>query len=105
MLDPKGRKEVIKTVMELNKKEGITVILITHYMEEVTDVDRIVVMDEGKIVMEGKPKEIFSQVETLKKYRLDVPQVTELAYELKKEGIPLDDGILTVEELVKQLCQ
>lgn len=105
MLDPNGRKEVIKTVMELNKKEGITVILITHYMEEVTDVDRIVVMDEGKIVMEGKPKEIFSQVETLKKYRLDVPQVTELAYELKKEGIPLDDGILTVEELVKQLCQ
>ena len=105
MLDPNGRKEVIRTVHELNKKEGITVILITHYMEEVTDADRVIVMDDGKIVMDGIPREIFSQVEKLKELRLDVPQVTELAYELKKEGIPLSDGILTIEELVNELCQ
>ena len=105
MLDPHGREDVIRTVHELNKQENITVVLITHYMEEVIDADRIIVMDEGKVVMDGTPKQIFSKVDQLKKYRLDVPQVTELAYELKKEGIPLEDGILTIEELVKQLCQ
>ena len=93
MLDPNGRKEVIRTVRELNQKEGITVLLITHYMEEVIHADRVIVMDEGKIVMDGTPREIFSRVEELKGYRLDVPQVTELAYELKK-------GILSLEEFV-----
>lgn len=103
MLDPNGRKEVVKTVRELNKKEGITVLLITHYMEEVTYADRVIVMDEGKVVMDGTPKEIFSRVEELKSFRLDVPQVTELAYELKKKGIDLPDGILTLEELTRNL--
>lgn len=103
MLDPNGRKEVVKTVRELNKKEGITVLLITHYMEEVTDADRVIVMDEGKVVMDGTPKEIFSKVEELKSYRLDVPQVTELAYELQKNGVELPDGILTLEELMESL--
>lgn len=103
MLDPNGRKEVVKTVLELNKKEGITVLLITHYMEEVTDADRVIVMDEGKVVMDGTPKEIFSRVEELKSYRLDVPQVTELAYELQKGGVDLLDGILTLEELMENL--
>ncbi len=105
MLDPHGRAEVIETVQELNRTEGITVVLITHYMEEVIHANRVVVMDGGKIVMDGTPREIFSRVEELKSYRLDVPQVTELAYELKKEGLPLPDGILTVEELVDALCQ
>ncbi len=98
MLDPVGRKEVMKTVHELNKTEGVTILLITHYMDEVIDADRVIVMDEGKIVMQGTPRQIFSQVEKLKGYRLDVPQVTELAYELKKQGVPMPDGILTVEE-------
>ena len=105
MLDPHGRAEVIETVQELNRTEGITVVLITHYMEEVIHANRVVVMDGGKIVMDGTPREIFSRVEELKSYRLYVPQVTELAYELKKEGLPLPDGILTVEELVDALCQ
>ncbi len=105
MLDPNGRKEVIETIRELNRQEGITVILITHYMEEVIYANRVIVMDAGKTVMDGTPREIFSKVEQLKSYRLDVPQVTELAYELKQEGIPLSDGILTVEELVSELCQ
>ena len=105
MLDPNGRKEVIKTVRELNQKEGITVILITHYMEETVDADRIIVMDHGAVQMEGVPREIFSQVEPLKAMKLDVPQVTELAYELKKEGLNLPDGILTVQELVDALCR
>lgn len=103
MLDPNGRKEVIQTVHDLNRQEGITVILITHYMEEVIDADRVIVMDEGKVVMDGKPVEIFSQVEKLKQYRLDVPQVTELAWELQKEGIPLPNGILTVEQFVQEI--
>ena len=103
MLDPNGRKEVVRTVRELNRKEGITVLLITHYMEEVVDADRVIVMDGGKIVMDGTPREIFSQVKQLKAYRLDVPQVTELAYELKKAGMPLPDGILTREELLEHL--
>ena len=105
MLDPMGRKEVIHVLHELNKKEGVTIILITHYMEEVIDADRVYVMDAGKIVMSGTPKAVFSRVEELKKLRLDVPQVTELAFELKKSGIPLRDGILTREELVQELVK
>lgn len=105
MLDPNGRKEVIQTIKELNQKEHVTIILITHYMEEVIYADKIFVMDKGKVVMEGSPREIFSQVETLKKYRLDVPQVTELAYELKKSGIPIKDGILFIEEFIKELSE
>ncbi len=103
MLDPNGRKEVLRTVHELNQKEGITVLLITHYMEEVIDADRVIVMDDGHLVMDGIPKEIFSRVEELKSYRLDVPQVTELAYELKKAGVGLPDGILTIDELMESL--
>ncbi len=103
MLDPNGRKEVIRTVRELNQKEGITVLLITHYMEEVIWADRVIVMDDGCLVMDGTPKEIFSRVKELKNYRLDVPQVTELAYELKQEGVELPDGILTIEELIEHL--
>lgn len=102
MLDPLGRREVIETVRELNEKENVTVILITHYMEEVINADRVFVMDQGKIVLQGKPKEVFSQVERLKQYRLDVPQVTELAYELKRAGVDLPDGILTTEEFVDE---
>lgn len=104
MLDPNGRKEVLEAVHELNQKEGITVILITHYMEEVVDADRIIVMDDGHVVMQGTPREIFSRVDELKKYRLDVPQVTLLAHELKKEGLSIPEGILTTEELVNALC-
>lgn len=103
MLDPNGRKEVIRTISQLNQAEGITVLLITHYMEEAIDADRIIVMDDGKIVMDGKPKEIFSRVRELKTYGLDVPQATELAFELKEAGMPLSDGILSREELVKEL--
>lgn len=104
MLDPVGRREVMRTVHELNKNEGVTILLITHYMDEVIDADRVIVMDGGRVVMQGTPKEIFSQVERLKEYRLDVPQVTELAYELKKEGVPLPDGILTVQEFKAAYC-
>ena len=103
MLDPNGRKEVIKTVHELNRQEGITVLLITHYMEEVIDADRVIVMDGGKVVMDGTPREIFSRVKELKTYSLDVPQVTELADELKEAGMELPDGILTIDELVERL--
>ncbi len=103
MLDPNGRHEVIRTVKELNRQENITVILITHYMEEAIQADRVIVMDRGKIVMDGTPKEVFSQVETVKSYQLDVPQVTELAYELKKAGVKLPDGILTIDAFVKEL--
>ena len=105
MLDPNGRKEVLEAVHQLNREENVTVVLITHYMEEVIDADRVVVMDDGHVVMEGTPREIFSQVETLKKYRLDVPQVTLLAHELKLSGVDIPDGILTTEELVNALCQ
>lgn len=98
MLDPNGRKEVLRTLHELNQKEGVTVLLITHHMDEVIHADKVIVMDDGKIVMQGTPKEVFSHVEELKKYRLDVPQVTELAYELRKAGIPMPNGILTVDE-------
>lgn len=103
MLDPLGRKEVIHVLHELNKKEGVTIILITHYMEEVIDADHVFVMDNGKVVMEGTPRQIFSQVDKLKELRLDVPQVTELAYELKKEGLPVKDGIIRNEELVEEI--
>ena len=105
MLDPSGRKEVLRTLKELREKKKVTVILITHYMEEVIDVDKIYVMDHGHVVMEGTPREIFSQVDTLKKYRLDVPQVTILADELKKRGLEIPEGILRKEELVEALCR
>ena len=107
MLDPVGRREVIKAVRGLNDVEKITIILITHYMDEIINADRIIVMDAGHVVMEGTPREVFSQVEKLKELRLDVPQVTELAYELNKAGLPIPRGILTPEELVEALkaCQ
>lgn len=105
MLDPNGRKEVLDAVERLNQEKGVTVILITHYMEEVIRADRVYVMDNGKVVMQGTPREIFSQVDTLKKYRLDVPQATLLAYELSKAGMNLPAGILTRQELVEALCQ
>ncbi|GAA0795587.1 energy-coupling factor transporter ATPase [Clostridium sp. AF19-22AC] len=105
MLDPNGRKEVIRTIQELRRRKKVTVILITHYMEEVIDADQVYVMDSGHIVMHGTPKEIFSQVEELKKYRLDVPQVTMLAEELRKRGLKLPKGILRTQELVEALCQ
>ena len=105
MLDPNGRKEVLKAVSELNKKENVTVVLITHYMEEVIHANKVYVMDGGNVVMQGTPREIFSQLETLKKYRLDVPQVTLLAHELHKAGVDIPEGILTKEELVGALCR
>ncbi len=105
MLDPNGRKEVVRAVRALNDVEGITIVLITHYMEEIIHANRVFVMDQGRIAMQGTPREIFSQVERLKELRLDVPQVTLLAYELKKSGVDLPDGILTAEELVRALTQ
>ena len=103
MLDPGGRREVIRAVRALNDVEKVTVILITHYMEEIIHADKVFVMDGGKIAMQGTPREIFSRVEKLKELRLDVPKVTLLAHELKKEGVPLPDGILTVKEFVEAL--
>ena len=103
MLDPNGRKEVIATAHELNKKKGVTIILITHYMEEVVGADHVYVMEKGKVVMDGTPREIFSRVDELKEHRLDVPQVTLVADELKKSGLDIPDGILTREELVNAL--
>ena len=103
MLDPNGRKEVIRAARALNEVENVTIILITHYMEEVIHADRVFVMDDGKVVLEGTPKEVFSQVGRLKELRLDVPQVTLLAYELQKSGLALPDGILTAEELKREL--
>ena len=105
MLDPLGRKDVLNVLHELNRQENVTVILITHYMEEVNDIDKLYVMDDGKLVMSGTPREIFSQVEKLKELRLDVPHVTELAYELQKEGVPLKNGILTSEEFTEELIR
>lgn len=105
MLDPNGRKEVIRTVQELRRKKKVTVILITHYMEEVIDADQVYVMDSGHVVMHGTPREIFSRVDELKKYRLDVPQVTMLAETLRKKGLKIPSGILRTEELVEALCQ
>ncbi len=103
MLDPKGRKEVIRAVRALNEVENITVVLITHYMEEVIYSDRVYVMDKGHVTLQGTPREVFAQVDRLKELRLDVPQVTLLAHELKKEGFPIPDGILTKEELREAL--
>nr|WP_273701856.1 energy-coupling factor transporter ATPase [Tepidanaerobacter acetatoxydans] len=105
MLDPVGRKEVISTVKKLNQNEGKTIVLITHFMEEAVQADRVLVMEKGKVVMEGKPNEIFSQVQRLKKLGLDVPQVTELAYKLTRDSVPVRRDILTVEEMVDCLCQ
>ena len=104
-MEPHGRKSVIETAKKLNKEEGITVILITHYMEEVVDADQVFVMDDGRIVMHGTPREIFSRVDELKKYRMDVPQVTMLADELIHRGVDLPKGILRREELVEALCR
>ncbi len=104
MLDPNGRKDVIQAVRELNRKEGVTVVLITHYMEEVVFADRVFVMDVGRVVMDGTPREIFSKVEELRELRLDVPQVTLLSHELRMAGLPVREGILTVDELVEELC-
>ena len=103
MLDPNGRKEVIRTVTELNRSEGVTVVLITHYMEEVIGADRLVVMDDGKVIMDGTPREVFARVEELKRLRLDVPQATELAYELRQCGVSLPDSVLTMEELAEAI--
>lgn len=103
MLDPNGRKEVIETVRELNREKKVTVILITHYMDEVVHADKVYVMDDGKIVLSGTPRDVFSQVEYLKRLRLDVPQVTELAYELRQAGVDIPEGILTIEELTDSL--
>ena len=103
MLDPVGRKEVIETVLELNRTQKVTIILITHYMDEVIRADHVIVMDQGKVVMQGTPREIFSQGDELKRYRLDVPQVTLLAEELRRAGLDLPEGILTEEELVMEL--
>lgn len=105
MLDPVGRKEVLKTVKKLRKKKNVTVVLITHYMEEVIDADKIYVMDHGHVVMEGTPREIFAQVDCLKEYRLDVPQVTILADKLRKMGLDIPEGILRKEELVEAVCR
>ncbi len=105
MLDPVGRKEVLKTVQKLREQKKVTVILITHYMEEVVDADKIYVMDHGRVVMEGSPREVFSRVDELKSYRLDVPQATLLADELRKRGLKIPEGILKKEELVDALCQ
>ena len=105
MLDPSGRKEVLRTVHELNQEEHITVVMITHYLEEAVDADRVVVMDKGRIVMDGTPAEIFSRIDELKAHHMRVPQIIELADELRKEGIALPDGILTVDDFVEAVCR
>jgi energy-coupling factor transport system ATP-binding protein len=105
MLDPSGRREVMETIKRLNRDKEMTVIHITHYMSEIIDADRIIVLDKGKIVMEGKPEEIFKNVQALKKIGLDVPQMTELAYKLNCEGLDIPDNILSIEEMVEALCQ
>lgn len=105
MLDPSGRREVIETIKRLNKEEGITIILITHYMEESVSADRVVIVDNGKIVHQGTPKQVFSKVQEVKSLGLDVPQMTELAYELRNSGVNIKSDILTIEEMVNQICQ
>ncbi|GKX68847.1 energy-coupling factor transporter ATPase [Inconstantimicrobium mannanitabidum] len=105
MLDPSGRREVLKTIKQINKENGITIVLITHYMDEAVQGDRVVVMDQGKIALEGTPREVFPKVKMMKEIGLDVPQVTELAYELNKEGININTDILSIEEMVDALCQ
>ncbi|WP_150845884.1 energy-coupling factor transporter ATPase [Clostridium sp. UBA1353] len=105
MLDPSGRKEVINTIMDLNKNNGITIVYITHFMEEAVAADKIYVMDSGKVIVEGKPREVFQNVEVMKNLGLDVPQMTELAYELNKSGVNIKSDILTIDEMVRELCQ
>lgn len=105
MLDPSGRNEVLKVINELNKNTGMTILLITHYMEEAVNADRIIVLDNGKIIKEGIPREVFKDVEVMKDIGLDVPQMTELAYELRKNGVNIKSDILTIEEMVDALCQ
>lgn len=105
MLDPAGRREVLEAVHRLNKEEKVTVILITHHMDEAVDADRVLVMDKGQIAMDGTPKEVFSRVEELQKLELDVPQITELAWQLKQQGMPFSDGILTQEQFIHELEQ
>ncbi|SNS39845.1 energy-coupling factor transport system ATP-binding protein [Anaerovirgula multivorans] len=105
MLDPSGRREVINTIKKLNREEKITIVHITHFMEEAVEADRVIVMEDGKIVLEGTPREVFSQVEQLKGLGLDVPQVTDLAHELLKDGVELPKDILTVDEMVMELCR
>lgn len=105
MLDPLGRSEIIKIIKNLNKKSRITILLITHYMEETVDADRIIVLDNGKVIKEGLPREVFKEVEIMKKIGLDVPQMTELAYEIRKSGINIREDILTIDEMVDALCQ
>ena len=105
MLDPEGRKDVIETIKRLNREDGITTVLITHYMDETVEADKVIVIDNGVVVMEGKPREIFVQVDRLKSYGLDVPQVTEVAYNLRKQGINIPADILTPEEMVSAVCQ
>ena len=105
MLDPKGRSEVIKTIKMLNEEKDITVVLITHYMDEAAQADRIIVIDSGKAIMEGTPRKVFSQVEKMKEIGLDVPQVTELAYELRKMGVEISDDVLTVDECFDEIIR
>lgn len=105
MLDPSGRREVMETVQRLHEEEGMTVVLITHFMEEALRGDRVIVMEKGKTVMEGTPREVFTQVETLKGIGLDVPPMTELAHRLRKHGIELNESLMTVEEMVEELCR
>ena len=105
MLDPMGRHDVMETIHRLNKENGITIILITHYMDEAVSADKVYVIDDGKIVMQGVPREIFSQVERMKSYGLDVPQVTETAYNLRKLGIDIPQDILTVDEMAGAICR
>ena len=104
MLDPSGRKEVMRTIKKLNEEKKMTVLHITHYMNELIDADRIIVLDKGKIVMQGRPKEIFRQVDKLKEIGLDVPQMTELAHDLRQFGFNIPDDILHIEEMVNALC-
>lgn len=105
MLDPVGRRDVIKTVKKLNKEKNITIVLITHFMDEAVSADRVIVMEDGNVVMEDTPAKVFSQVERIRELRLDVPQVSELSYMLRKTGVPLPDGILTIKEMTDALCQ
>ena len=105
MLDPSGRKEVLENIKEINKNYGITIVLITHYMDEAAQADRVIVMDGGKIILEGKPREVFSNVKQMKDIGLDVPQVTELCYELRNCGIDINTNILNVDEMVNAICQ
>ncbi len=104
MLDPKGRAEVMKTIKMLNRENGVTIVLITHYMEEAAQADRVVVIDEGEVVMDNEPKKVFSQVETMKNLGLDVPQVTQLAYGLKKAGYNISSEVITEDECVEAIA-